>query len=285
MVDMNGYSNEERVEQLTTLARLCAEVAVILDEHHSWEAGAFADASTAAAGLATREFEQSDLNELSRRFPITPDWMHPKLLDGRPLKGWHGQVAPMVDQVNSTALDLRAIKPLVSNEIRPFDFDKDSVAQLTDLLHEAYADHAAEGRQFFATYQTVDDTRRRMSKGECWVVTYDADIIGTVTVEFPFNAPDGYPSSPNAGTFAQLAVKPKLRGTGLGNQLLSHAEERIAVLGGDCVVIDTSTLAENLIRWYRKRGYSAIGTWRWSVTNYESVVLRKQLLEPGVQPL
>ncbi|MEU7990478.1 hypothetical protein AB0B56_37015 [Streptosporangium canum] len=39
--------------------------------------------------------------------------------------------------------------------------DGDSVKGLTTFLHRAYADHAAAGLVFFASYQTPEDTRRR----------------------------------------------------------------------------------------------------------------------------
>ncbi|MEU6617491.1 hypothetical protein [Streptomyces parvus] len=41
-------------------------------------------------------------------------------------------------------------------------------------------------------------------------------------------------------------------------------------------MIDTSAAGE-LLTWYGRHGYSQIGTWRWSVTNYESIVLAKRL--------
>ncbi|WP_329095344.1 hypothetical protein [Streptomyces sp. NBC_01439] len=57
--------------------------------------------------------------------------------------------------------------------------------ELTALLHRAYADHAAAGRVFFASYQSPRDTRHRLGKGERWVATEDGALIGTVTVSAP----------------------------------------------------------------------------------------------------
>jgi hypothetical protein len=59
--------------------------------------------------------------------------------------------------------------------------------------------------------------------------------------------------------------------------LLRLAEQRIKALGGNGVVIDTSSLATELIEWYAKRGYNPIGLWQWGVTNYDSIVLFKDL--------
>ena len=151
----------------------------------------------------------------------------------------------------------------------------DSVEDLTRLLHRAYSDHAAAGRVFFASYQSVEDTASRLGRGECWLAVQGTDLVGTVTLAAPYEAPDGYPAPAGAGSFWQLAVDPAYRGTGLGQQLLTLAEERITVLGATEVVIDTSAEAIEMVGWYRRRGYVPIGTWRWDVTNYGSVVLRK----------
>ncbi len=162
--------------------------------------------------------------------------------------------------------------------------DGDSVEELTALLHRAYADHAAAGRVFFASYQSPRDTRHRLSKGECWVATWDAALIGTVTVSAPHPTPSGYPGPEGAGSFWQLAVDPARRGSGLGRRLLALAESRIAALDSEHVVIDTAAQAAELLGWYRRRGYAPIGAWRWDVTNYDSVVLAKDLTRRADTP-
>ncbi|GJF31747.1 hypothetical protein KNE206_44470 [Kitasatospora sp. NE20-6] len=150
--------------------------------------------------------------------------------------------------------------------------------ELTSLLHRAYADHAAAGRAFFASYQSVEDTAIRLGKGECWLALQGTELVGTVTVTALCEAPDGYPAPAGAGSFWQLAVAPTYRGTGLGQRLLTLAEARITALGATEAVIDTSVEAAELVGWYRRRGYRPVGTWRWDVTNYESVVLQKDLV-------
>ncbi|MFD3870126.1 GNAT family N-acetyltransferase [Streptomyces sp. NPDC058623] len=155
--------------------------------------------------------------------------------------------------------------------------EEDSVQELTRLLHRAYADHAAAGRVFFASYQSPQDTARRLRGGECWLAFQGTSLVGTVTVAVPYVAPDGYPAPAGAGSFWQLAVDPSQRGTGLGQRLLSVAEARVAARGAAQVVIDTSSQATELVGWYRRRGYVPVGTWRWDVTNYDSVVLVRDL--------
>ncbi|MFH8572352.1 GNAT family N-acetyltransferase [Streptomyces sp. NPDC017993] len=153
----------------------------------------------------------------------------------------------------------------------------DSVPEITALLHRAYADHAAAGRVFFASYQSDRDTRYRLDRGESWVAVEDGRIVGTVTLTGNHHSPPGYPVPHGHGSLWQLAVEPDRRGTGLGDRLLAHAERRIAALGASRVVFDTSSLATELIAWYERRGYRPAGTYDRSVTNYRSVVLAKAL--------
>ncbi|MCX4749701.1 GNAT family N-acetyltransferase [Kitasatospora sp. NBC_01287] len=162
--------------------------------------------------------------------------------------------------------------------LRRFDEACDSVAELTALLHRAYAEHAAAGRVFLASYQSERDTAHRLGKGECWLaVGADGAPLGTVTLSATDRKPQGYPREPGSGSFWQLAVLPEQRGTGLGNRLLELAERRLAELGSRRVVIDTSSTATELLGWYARRGYRPIGSYDWAATNYLSTVLRKEL--------
>ncbi|MFI5759706.1 GNAT family N-acetyltransferase [Streptomyces sp. NPDC051563] len=174
---------------------------------------------------------------------------------------------------------VKAAKRTASGEavIRLFT-EEDSVRELTCLLHRAYADHAAAGRAFFASYQSPQDTAHRLRGGECWLALQGESLVGTVTVATPYVAPQGYPAPTGVGSFWQLAVDPSQRGTGLGQRLLSLAEARVAARGAAQVVIDTSSQATDLVGWYRRRGYVPVGAWRWDVTNYDSVVLLKDLV-------
>jgi ribosomal protein S18 acetylase RimI-like enzyme len=154
---------------------------------------------------------------------------------------------------------------------------QDSIDELTDLLHQAYAPHAEAGRRFFASYQTSADTARRIARGECWVV-FDREVLaGTVTVAAPYPFPPGYPAPEPAATYFQLAVRPSYQRSGLGGKLVALAEQRIRELGVAEVAIDTSVEARDLIGWYARRGYRETGRWRWDVTNYESIVFAKSL--------
>jgi GNAT superfamily N-acetyltransferase len=82
---------------------------------------------------------------------------------------------------------------------------------------------------------------------------------------------------------SQFAVEPGFQGRGIGGRLLDHAEARARHLGAAQVALDTAEGAAHLIRLYAARGYRHVGTVRWDVTNYKSVVMSKGLA-PGGTP-
>jgi hypothetical protein len=76
--------------------------------------------------------------------------------------------------------------------------------------------------------------------------------------------------TPTTGLSAHLTA-------GAGDLGRAPAESRIAALGSAQAVIDTSAEAAGLIDRYRRRGYAPAGTWPRDVTDYDSVVLAKNL--------
>ncbi len=168
--------------------------------------------------------------------------------------------------------------------LRRWEEESDSLKALTGLLHDAYAQHAAEGRRFFASHQTEADTAYRLRGAECWLAHIDGALVGTVTVaapsrtaESPHRGGNPYYDRPAVGTFYQLAVASHLIKHGIGDLLLRKAEQQLVELGAETAVIDTSEHAHELLGWYGRRGYVRIGELDWSITNYRSIVLEKAL--------
>lgn len=62
--------------------------------------------------------------------------------------------------------------------IREFQND-DDLEKLTDLIHSAYAAHATSGLKYWGTYQTVEDTKRRISRGICLIALLNGEYVGT----------------------------------------------------------------------------------------------------------
>ena len=61
----------------------------------------------------------------------------------------------------------------------------DSIETLTDLVHMFYRQLAERGFRYWATHQSAEDTKKRISKGGCYVATESGVIIGTITLNFP----------------------------------------------------------------------------------------------------
>jgi GNAT superfamily N-acetyltransferase len=164
--------------------------------------------------------------------------------------------------------------------IRRFDLE-DSVEELTDLLHHAYLELAEMGFRYWATHQSVDDTRRRVGGAECWVALLDGRLVGTITLR-PCAKARGCPfyDRPEVAVFSQFAVEPGLQRLGVGSRLLDLVERRARKTGASELALDTAERAEHLITLYEKRGYRCVGNVDWDKTNYRSVVMSKRLDRP-----
>ena len=155
----------------------------------------------------------------------------------------------------------------------------DSFEDLTALLHRAYAQLANMGLRYWATHQSVDDTKKRVSTGECWVAELSGKIVGTILLIPPGtldNLCDWY-SRPGIAVVSQFGVEPSLQRQGLGSRLLDRMEERASEIGAVEVAIDTAEPAKHLVALYERRGYRFIEHTPWKHTNYTSVILSKVL--------
>ena len=85
----------------------------------------------------------------------------------------------------------------------------DDLHDLTELLHRAYAELAARGLKYVASYQTPDVTEERVRSGRCFVAEAQGRLVGTITVR---------PTKPDASVPLQECT-----GSGL---------EKLVLLGG-----------------------------------------------------
>src|SRR5688572_29691775 len=161
--------------------------------------------------------------------------------------------------------------------IRELGSDGDYEA-LTQLLHRAYASLAAMGFKYTATCQSPEVTRSRCKGGTCLVAEIDGVIVGTVTF---YNAEQSQHSEwydrPEVASFGQFGVEPTLQGRGIGKMLMDEVERLAAESGAKEVACDTAEGATHLIELYMRRGYRLVGKVDWKDTNYESVILSKDL--------
>lgn len=162
--------------------------------------------------------------------------------------------------------------------IRPLG-PTDSLAELTSLLHRAYARLGAMGLNYTAVDQTVDVTARRVQGGQCMVAVDAAGtLVGTLVVQ-PTDAENECAYFTRAGVAAvhQFAVEPARQGLGIGRQLLGEAERWAAANGFAELAMDTAEGAAHLIALYTRQGYRPVGHVQWPGKVYRSVVLAKAL--------
>lgn len=152
------------------------------------------------------------------------------------------------------------------------------MAELTLLLHRAYARHAERGLKYFASHQDADETLKRVARGECYLAIHDGRMTGTITWCDPARA-RGSPwyDRPDVASFGQFAVDPPWQGRGIGSRLLELVENRAAACGATELALDTAEGADDLIRYYTKRGFRFIEYVQWEVVNYRSALLSKTL--------
>ncbi len=162
--------------------------------------------------------------------------------------------------------------------IRLFDNERDSIEELTELLHRSYKRLADMGLNFIATKQDAEYTRKYMEKGECYVLYESEKLIGTIFYYLKTfkDAPDIFKRGDTV-LFGKFAVEPACQNLGLGSRLMDFIENLAISNGKKQIVLDTSENALHLIGYYNKRGYEIVQHWRWPDVNYKSVVMRKKL--------
>lgn len=157
--------------------------------------------------------------------------------------------------------------------------DSDSLDELTVLLHRAYKQLADMGMRFFATYQSIDDTRNRVTGGECFVAEMDGTVVGTVTWYhgIPKHPDPPLYSKPGVARFGQLGVEPHFQRRGIGLKLIERVELAARQAGCTHLALDTAEGASHLIQWYAQLGFKPAGHVQWGDTNYRSVLMCKSL--------
>ena len=158
--------------------------------------------------------------------------------------------------------------------IRPIQPD-DDLASLTELIHAAYAPHAASGLRYWGTHQSVEDTAKRLATGQGFLAVAGGCQVGTITLRMP------QPESPvrlyraaDTWSFGQFAVAPSHKGLGVGKALHEQALARAVSNGARFMALDTAATASKLIAMYSAWGYEVCGQCDWRPhTNYLSVLM------------
>lgn len=169
-------------------------------------------------------------------------------------------------------------------EVRLITAD-DDIAELTSFLHRGYRALAERGMKLPASYQDGETTRRRISRGECYLAFHEKKLIGTITLN-DMQHTHGSPwlHRPDVASFRQFTVEPSLRRNGIGSYLIQYVERRAAIIGAAELALDTAEPATDLIQFYFARGYRFIEYVRWDTENYRSVVMSKRISGSGLDP-
>jgi len=154
----------------------------------------------------------------------------------------------------------------------------DSIAELTALLHRAYASLAALGLRYMATHQSDEVTAKRVRQGECFVAVSGGVICGTIVFKSAAQT-GGCPwyDRADVASFGQFAVEPRLQANGLGRRLVALVEQRAIATGAGELALDTAEPATHLVAWYGRLGFRQIEHAQWSHTNYRSVIMSKSV--------
>jgi len=87
--------------------------------------------------------------------------------------------------------DYFSLSPPLEGEKQTIDIrllsETDSLEALTTLIHRAYKQLADLGFRYWGTHQSVDVTRKRIARGECYVALCDGEIVGSIVLNFPEN--------------------------------------------------------------------------------------------------
>jgi ribosomal protein S18 acetylase RimI-like enzyme len=157
--------------------------------------------------------------------------------------------------------------------------DTDDLVAITELVHAAYAPHAAAGLRYWGTHQSIEDTSRRLASGTGFVVIDGGQYVGVVILRPP--QPDSSVPlyrEPDVWSLSQFCVAPERKGSGLGRKLHDFALSRASAEGARYIALDTAEPARALIAMYERWGYSIVGSCDWRPhTNYRSVLMKRPI--------
>jgi GNAT superfamily N-acetyltransferase len=154
----------------------------------------------------------------------------------------------------------------------------DSLDDLTSMLHRAFAPMARRGLNCRSANQTVETTRQRIDRGECFVAVVDGRTVGTITIQAadPTAAIRRYRAA-DVASVHQFAVDPGYQGTGIGHALLRFASSWARERQCTELALDTPAPAEELRRYYTRRGFKLIALVQVMGRAYASAVMAQRL--------
>jgi GNAT superfamily N-acetyltransferase len=155
----------------------------------------------------------------------------------------------------------------------------DSLEEVTEMLHRAFAPMAALGANCQCVDQSASTTRERMSRGDCLVAVADRRIVGTLTLETcdPASSVAHY-RRPGVASLHQFAVDPLYQGAGVGGSMLKVATMWAHMRQFAELALDTPALALDVRAYYAHQGFRLIGGARLAGRAYDSVIMSKPIV-------
>lgn len=152
----------------------------------------------------------------------------------------------------------------------------DSLDGLTALLHRAFRDLALQGIACECGSQSVERTRERVARGDCFVAVSGGALVGTVTLEKADRSSSiaAY-RDPGTASVHQLAVEPARQGAGVGRALITQAAAWARARRFARLALDTPEGALKQLAWYVDRGFDRVGTVHVAGRRHASVVLAR----------
>ncbi len=163
-------------------------------------------------------------------------------------------------------------------ELREFDAVRDSISELTGLLHRSYKTLADMGLKFMATHQGDEVTKKRIEKGDSFVIEHDGKLIACISLyKSKGRGKCSWYNNKGVAYFGQFAVEPDYQKLGIGSRMMEFIETYAKEKEMLEISLDTSEQALHLIEYYKKRGYRFVQYHKWEEVNYRSIVLSKRL--------
>jgi GNAT superfamily N-acetyltransferase len=152
----------------------------------------------------------------------------------------------------------------------------DSIADLTALLHTAYAQLQLLGFNYTAVDQSEQKTQDRIAGGECYVAINAGRIIGTILFRRHSRGCAWYEQR-HVAAVHQFGVMPTAQRGGIGSKLIQLCETRAVETGATEIALDTAEGAEHLVGWYERLGYRPVAIEQWQGKSYRSLIMSKDL--------
>ena len=133
------------------------------------------------------------------------------------------------------------------------------------------------GLNFMATHQPDKVTKKRVEKGESFVIEHEGKLIAAVSLYKSHKSKCEWYNNEGVSYFGQFAVVPDFQNLVIGSVMMEFLESYAKEKRVKELSLDTSDKALHLLEYYKKRGYRFIQYHKWDEVNYRSIVLSKKL--------